>query len=684
MMQASPKSVLATFTGSLRYNGLTSTFARRGDAFLVSTDGPDGKIHDYRVAYTFGVEPLQQYLVPFPGGRLQALALAWDSRPAKQGGQRWLHLHPAEHVDAHDVLHWAGPAGNWNYMCAECHSTGLDKGFSAASDTYATRWSDLDVSCEACHGPGSRHIDWARAGGKASDPSKGLAFSMKDTSGGVWRTPAGGSIARRTAAPSTRAELETCARCHSRRSQVWPDYHFGDPLAQTHRVSWLEPGVYFPDGQQQDEVYNYGSFLQSKMYAAGVTCTNCHDPHSGKLVLQGNALCAQCHLAAKYDEPSHHFHKPRTAAAECVSCHMPSRTYMVIDGRRDHAFKIPRPDETVKFGVPNACNGCHTNRTAAWAAAAIAKSYPAAAERPSWTGVMADARANRLTSATPLMQLAGDSATPAIVRATAVSLLGTLPGTADAIRRAAGDPDPMVRRAAASVLPALQAGDRLVTGLTLASDPVRTVRLEAVMPLVQTPPSFFSNDERQRLMRAVDEYRRSQEFNGDRAESHINLGALDQALGDLDGGRKELALAIARQPQFVPGYLSLSDLERAAGNDAASEQALLKGLRVVPGEPALHHALGLALVRQHRTAEALTELGKAAALAPHDPQFVYVYAVALHDTGKPEEARRTLEQAAARLPGNAEILSALASYARESGDAPAESRWRSKLEALSR
>ena len=684
MMPASPRSVLARFAGSFRYNGITSTFSKRGDAFVVSTDGPDGRVHDYKIAYTFGVEPLQQFLVPFPGGRFQALAIAWDSRSAAEGGQRWFHLHPGEHVDARDVLHWTGPAGNWNYMCADCHSTGLEKRYTSISDTYATRWTDIDVACESCHGPGSRHVAWARAGAATADPLEGLVFSMKDTSGGAWQMPAGGTIAKRTRPPSSHAEIETCARCHSRRGQAWPEYRFGDPLAQSHRVSWLEEGLYFADGQQQDEVYNYGSFLQSKMYAAGVTCSNCHNPHSGKLVLGGNALCAQCHLTAKYDQPSHHFHKAGSAGAACVSCHMPARTYMVIDPRRDHAFKVPRPDESVAYGVPNACNGCHGGKTAAWAVATVARWYPNAAQRPSWTGVLADARANRLAGAAPLVQLAQDPATPAIVRATAVSYMGTVPGTANAIRRAATDADSLVRRAAAGALRALQPGERLAVGLPLIADPVRTVRLEAVMPLAELSPSYFSPDERERFMRGAAEYRAAQEFNAERAESLVNLGALDQALGNMDAAAGELALALKRQPQFVPGYLNLADVERARGNDAASEQALRHGLAAVPDEPTLHHALGLALVRQHRPAEAMTELSRAAALEPDNPRYTYVLAVALHDGGKMAEARRVLEAAAARMPGNAEILSALAEYANEARDAAAASHWRARLEALSR
>ena len=157
MMPAGDQSIAAPFTGtSFSYGGVTSRFTRRGDQFIVRTDGPDGRLTDYPVAYTFGVDPLQQYLLPLPGGRLQALSIAWDTRPQAQGGQRWFHLYPSERVDSRDVLHWTGPAQNWNHMCAECHSTNLQKGYAADRGTFDTRWSEVSVSCEACHGPGSR------------------------------------------------------------------------------------------------------------------------------------------------------------------------------------------------------------------------------------------------------------------------------------------------------------------------------------------------------------------------------------------------------------------------------------------------------------------------------------------------------------------------------------------------
>ena len=62
-------------------------FFRRGDQFLVNARGADGEPADFEIEYAFGVEPLQQYLVRLPGGRLQALSVAWDTRPTAQGGQ---------------------------------------------------------------------------------------------------------------------------------------------------------------------------------------------------------------------------------------------------------------------------------------------------------------------------------------------------------------------------------------------------------------------------------------------------------------------------------------------------------------------------------------------------------------------------------------------------------------------
>ena len=372
MQEATPETVLGDFSGvEHEYFGVTSTFFRRGDEFFVRTDGPDGGLVEHRIAYAFGVEPLQQYLIEFPDGRLQALSICWDTRPEAAGGGRWFHLYPDEAVTYEHPLHWTGPQQNWNFMCAECHSTGLEKNYDIADNSYSTTWSEIDVSCEACHGPGSRHVAWARS--TAADKPIGdepvhqedleLAVTLKDLDGGSWGVDPATLTPSRSVPRSSWTQLETCGRCHSRRVVIDPDYTHGRPLVDTHQPALLEGRLYHADGQILDEVYVYGSFLQSKMHREGVTCGDCHDPHSAELILgDADLTCARCHAPARFDTPEHHFHPVGSPGASCVECHMPSRNYMVVDPRRDHSFRIPRPGLSSEVGAPDACSSDQKRR----------------------------------------------------------------------------------------------------------------------------------------------------------------------------------------------------------------------------------------------------------------------------------------------------------------------------------
>jgi predicted CXXCH cytochrome family protein len=692
MQVVNRSTVKGDFSGArFIHNGVESAFTSEGGRYRVRTDGPDGQLADFEVKYVFGFRPLQQYLLELPGGRYQALSVSWDTRPKAQGGQRWFHSYQDEQIDHRDVLHWTAPSQNWNYTCAECHSTNLQKNYRAETKTYATTWSEINVSCEACHGPGSAHVAWAarNAAVRAGEPLKGLAFSMRDSSGGAWTVQAGKSTATRTAPLSSRAEVETCARCHARRGQSWLDYQYGQPLANTHRVALLDEGLYEADGQQRDEVYEYGSFLQSKMYAAGVTCSDCHNPHSGARKAQGNALCTQCHVAAAYDAPSHTHHRAGTPAADCRACHMTVRNYMVVDARRDHAFKVPRPDESVAFGTPNACASCHADRPASWAAAAVTKWYGSkATERPSFTAAFVAGRAGAPGANARLAAIIDDATQPAIVRATALSLLAPSadPAQAERVARAARDPDPLVRRASSAASHAIppQAGASVLTALL--ADPVRTVRVEAVGELatiVGRPPDLQA---RAVFDRAADEFRQSQAANAERPEAQVTLGAFEARLGRVDVAESAYRTAIALQPQFAPAYANLADLLRALGRDAEGEQVLRDGLVAVPtiGRPALQHALGLQLVRAKRYDDAMVWLRLASEGDAGDARYAFVYGVALHDTGRAAEGRRVLERAARRHPGNTDILGALVAFSREAGDAAATRRWAAALEAARR
>ena len=667
MQAADERTVLGDFGGAtFDYAGVTSRFLRRDGKFIVSTDGPDGTPKDYEVAYTFGVEPLQQYLIAMPGGRYQALGIAWDSRPAAAGGRRWFHLQPDERVTHTDVLHWTKPGQNWNDRCAACHSTNLRKGYRPAEDRYVTTWSEIDVSCEACHGPGSVHVERAQAGRPADEVRAALSLAASERA--AWVLDEGSAIARREPARRSQAELEACAPCHSRRSDIADDAVVGRPFLDGYRPALLAEGLYFADGQIEDEVYEYGSFLQSRMHRAGVTCSDCHDPHSLRLRADGNALCAQCHLPARFDGPEHHLHPAGSPGGQCVACHMPSRTYMVIDERRDHGFRVPRPELSARLGTPDPCTGCHADRSPEWAADAIRRrpgARPSAA--PHFGEALAAGRRGAADAERALQGLLAGADQPAIVRATAVALLGSFagPDALAALRRASGDPDPLLRLAAADSLEGRDARAVADVAAPLLDDPVRAVRLAAVQAVAGNPavdPSVQSA-----LARGIDEYRAAELANADRPESHLNLGLLALQLGQPADAERSFETAIRLAPWFVPGYVNLADVYRMQGRDADGERVLRKALTVAD-RPEVHHALGLLLVRQRRTREALAELERAVAGSPDDVRYAYVLGVALHSTGQTKRGLEVLRRAHERRPVDRDVLVALITISRDAGD----------------
>ncbi len=658
----------ATFT----YGAVTSTFTRRDGRYFVRTDGPDGALHDYEIAYTFGIYPLQQYLIAFPGGRYQALNVCWDARPRAEGGQRWFHLYPNERVSHDHPFHWTGPYQNWNFMCAECHSTNVVKGYRPQEDRYETTWSEIDVSCEACHGPGSAHVAWGEAVRKgrarAADPANGLV-ALADAGGPArWEIDMARGIAARTPPRTSNLEVETCALCHARRSVIAEPHVPGRPLLDTHRPALLEENLYFPDGQIQDEVYEYGSFLQSRMYRAGVACSDCHDPHRLKVRVSADLTCARCHLRERFDTPAHHFHKPASPGASCVACHMPSRLYMVVDKRLDHGFRVPRPDLTVKLGAPNACAPCHRDRSTAWLREAAARWWPRLEARPQYGFALLAGRTAQADAEGRLAVLAEDAASPAIARATAVALLGGFlgPDAVPTVERALRDPDPLLRMAAVAAAGGLPEAERAHLLPPLLSDPVRTVRVDAARALASSsaglpPPA------REAFARAFAEWEDVQDLNADRAESHLNLGALFVERGELDRARAEYETALRLNRWLPATYVNLADLARQRGDEPEAVRVLQAGLAVAPDSADLHYGLGLALVRQGRAPEAAASLERATVLAPGQPHFAYAYALALHSAGRTGRALDVLRAAHAAHPGDQEVLLALATMSRDAG-----------------
>ena len=673
MQEATETSVLGDFNDvTFDWFGVSSRFYRQEGRFMVRTDGPDGSLQDYPVKYTFGVDPLQQYLIEFPGGRLQALDIGWDSRPRDAGGQRWFHLHPQDQVPAGDVLHWTGPNLNWNYMCADCHSTNLRKGYDAGSGSYHTTWSEIDVSCEACHGPGSAHVRWAdlKARGEPADaPDMGLTVRLNERAGIAWTIdPLTGRPNRSTPRQSDR-EIQVCARCHSRRSQLTDQAVAGQPYMDAFRPALLTEGLYYPDGQIQDEVYEWGSFLQSKMHQAGVTCSDCHDPHAGTLRLPGDLVCAQCHPAERYAAKAHHFHVEDGPGAGCISCHMPTTNYMVVHARHDHSMRVPRPDLSVALGTPNACNHCHTDQTPQWAAQQVEAWYGHPA--PSWQRygpALAAARAGRPGADTLLAEVIRDPDQPAIARATALQALGAYPtrGAFGLLQEGLGSQDPLERLGA---LAAIEGLDQRGAALAIAPlwDDVRAIRIEAARQVASIPQAQLPEAVRNQLSAGIAEYIAVQTFNAERPEAQVNLAGLYAELtrpGEAEAAYRE---AIRLQPDFIPAYANLAQFMSSAGRETEADGVLRSGLERHPKTAALTHALGLSLVRQKRLEEALPRLADAAVQDPDSPRYAYVYAVALQSAGRLDESLGILAQAAERHPGNTEILLALTTFNRDAG-----------------
>jgi Flp pilus assembly protein TadD len=677
MQKADEHTMQGDFSGrSLEHQGTFTRFFRRDGRYLVRTDGPDGRMAEFEVAFVFGVSPLEQYLIEQSGGRLQALGVAWDSRPKRDGGQRFFHLYPNERVPSTDVLHWTKLSQNWNSQCAECHSTNLRKGYDSAARVFHTTYSELSVSCEACHGPGSRHVEWASAArqrGRAPEGNPGLVVRFDERKGRSFTLDPERGIAMPSRVADERPEVESCARCHARRGLLSEDYKPGRPLAETHRPALLEPGLYYADGQMRDEVYNWGSFLQSRMYAKGVTCSDCHDPHSASLRAEPDAVCATCHASERFATRKHHFHREKGPGASCVACHMRHETYMVVDVRHDHSFRVPRPDLTAALGAdqaPNACSDCHKDRSAEWAARAVRRVYPEGRQtRPHYATALHAGRTFQPDAERALVAVAQDKAQPGIVRATAVSLLPPFlgPDSLRALAAAAADADRLVRLGAASALEALPPRERVRIGAKLLWDPVRAVRVEAVTAFLDVPDAELESEARAAFDRALDEYRQAQRASAERPEAHVNLGLVNVKRGELEAARRDYAAATALAPWFVPAWVNLADLLRMEGKDDEGASALRKALAVSPQDASVHHALGLLLVRLKRTPEALAELARAAELAPGTPDFAYAYAIGLHSAARTDEALAVLRKASSHNPGARNLLVALVTINRERG-----------------
>ncbi|MEE2856654.1 MAG: tetratricopeptide repeat protein [Planctomycetota bacterium] len=680
MMELGDEACRAPFDGTeVSSGGVLSRFMLVDNSPVIEVEDADGK-KSLPVRYFFGTSPCQQVLIEGANGRLQSYPVAWAT-PEAQGGARWYTLFPDEKTPPGDPLHYSGILNNWNHMCAECHSTGVVKNYDLATDTFRTRWQEIDVSCEACHGPGSAHVSWATSSkqedGKKPAAPKHSGFPANLSRGlATWIRPEGEKVARRSPPVSDSDETETCARCHSRRTTLVDGSTPGSPFSETHLLSLIEAGLYHDDGQILDEVYVYGSFLQSRMHAEGVTCSDCHEPHSGELHIEGNSLCIGCHDPGRYDLPAHHHHETGTPGASCIECHMVSRTYMGVDPRRDHSFRVPRPDLSVRIGTPNACTGCHEDQDSIWAALKVVEWFPdGRSDDFHWGEALHAARRGAPVAPELIRMVLEDEKTPAIVRATVMAALPPFldRSNVDLLQSGFFDPDPMVRRQATLALDGIGLQDTYLILIDMLSDSsliVRTVAAELLSP-IESQIASDPNGAGRLFSKALSEYISIQHINSDRPESHVNLGSLATRRGKIDEAVKCFKEALRRTPSFGPASVNLADALRTLDRDAEGIVVLQKAIERVAEDAGLHHALGLALVRVGEKGKALLSLKQAVQLSPESPRYALVYAVALKDSGETQLAIETLQAALLMHPDDRWLKGALEEY-RSELEAPEE------------
>ncbi|MEX0686973.1 MAG: tetratricopeptide repeat protein [Balneolales bacterium] len=611
----------------------TYRFYRDGDKFLVDASGPDNEISTYEVVYTFGWEPLQQYLVDYGKGKYQALHAAWDTER-----NVWFSLYPEDQFKSDDWMHWTGGAMNWNTMCAECHSTNLQLNYIAEADSFHTDYESINVSCEACHGPGREHIDFM-----ATEESSEASIDR---------------IREDIMLPlfsSQKAELNSCAPCHSWREKLTDDYYHGDEFADHYNTLLPHPIYYQADGQLKEEAFELGSFRQSKMYQYGVKCSNCHDPHNLKLKANvvDNSLCMQCHVPS-YNTPEHTFHELNTEASQCISCHMAGQYYMGVDLRHDHSFRVPRPDLSAKYGnTTNACNECHTDETAEWASQAVIDWYgPDRAENYVETLTKADAEGP--AAAPDLRALISDDTQPEIIRATAIWYLSQFPDqdSYSTLEEAMASEHQMIRTSATNALENLPDSFKKPLLTNALYDSLQSVRLPALRGLAEFTDSDFEPASLDQFNKVLGEYQEYLDINQYFPMTQMSKGQFYENRGEADSARIAYEIALQKDPYFTPARMNLAYLYNNMGNNEEAEKHLIIVTEQESDYGQAYYSLALLKAEQNQLNEALPYFEQAAQYMPENGRLFYNWTIILQTLERPDESEKIYRQAIELAPEN--------------------------------
>ncbi len=629
-------TVLGNFTADYHADGVKNHFFKKDGKYYINTQGRDGKNADVEVKYTFGFYPLQQYLIEQPGGKLQATRVSWDSK-----NNKWFHQYPNQKIASNDWLHWTGNGQNWNTMCASCHSTNLQKNYDFAKDEYHTSFSEINVACESCHGAGSKHLEYI-----ASDEYKSgnkLAYS---------------GLSEVTSKTNT-LQIKNCAPCHARKTDVSEQAIFSEELLDNMIPAMISNENYQADGQILNENYEYGSFAQSKMYHNNVTCSNCHNPHSGKLLLAGNAMCLSCHQP-KYDSPSHHFHTANTKGAECINCHMPERTYMGNDQRRDHSFRIPRPDQSVVYNTSNTCNGCHTKQSAKWAADIIVKKYGPKRAYHFSDDLLPGSLLNE-KSEYHLVKLISDTAQPEIARATAAFYLGSIvtSKSAAALLGSLKDLKALVRYQALRSLENFSPEIWVESAQECLSDKVRAVRIAAADLYHRLPPQAIPVAAKAAYAAADVENRKFLQYQTDFAVGNVMMADFELQAGDYGNAIQHYVRALEKDNQMNYARLNLSAAYNSVGNNKEALNTLQFAEKLDQHNDRIYYNLGLLYYEMGDAKKAMFNFDKAVKLKSTNPDLYYNYGLLLQQTNQHKLSEEVLKNGYSMNPNSAKITYAL-------------------------
>lgn len=661
MDTATTATVLGNFDNfEFRHNGKVHRMFMKDGKFFINTNGPGGTFADFQITYTFGYTPLQQYLVPFEDGKLQCLPIAWDTEK-----KRWFHLgdtvYAGQDIKPDNWLYWTNQAQNWNGMCADCHSTNLRKNYDPATGVFRTTWSEIDVSCEACHGPASDHIEWAKLpeGSRPPDVNTGLVIRTRDL--------------------DNKELLNVCARCHSRRS-IMGDYENNNEDLLNYMIPHLitQP-IYHADGQILDEDYEYASFTQSKMFEKSIKCSDCHDSHSVRTLKDDNELCMKCHRPDLYNTRSHHFHKmpdpkgkrlinrgkpeyKQGTGAQCVNCHMVGRFYMGNDYRRDHSFRNPRPDLTISIGTPNACNDCHADKSVAWSQGYIEKWY-GSKKRPHYGETFSAANKRDPKAVPDLILYSENELFPLMVRATAVSLLANYEDSLSrkAIEKALTDPASLVRHSAINGFQPedIQSFEKQMT--PLLNDPVRGIRTEAAIRLSVVPEEQLSEPARKARESALKEYVNVNLYTSDFSGGRYNLGVMYANTGELEKAAECYRAALKIDGLFYMAKVNLANVYNLQKKNTEAETLLKEVLKENPEITQVNYSLALLLAEMGKIEESRKFFLKAVELLPDQPRILYNFALFENSQGNLAGAEKYLMEALKKEPDNFDFLYAICS-----------------------